>query len=116
MGGSRIPAPSLGCLAFYYGWVILACLCGAGCSRQGAAVATLSVFVEPMTAEFCWSRTVLSGAVSLGGILAAFASPLIGPQLDRHGAKVILGAAVLVTSAAVKIGRASCRERVCKYV
>src|SRR3546814_761200 len=52
-------------------------------------------------AEFGWSRTALSGAVSLGGILAAFASPLIGPQLDRHGAKVILGAAVLVTSAAV---------------
>src|SRR3546814_15831701 len=85
--GYRIPAALAGRLPFYYGWVILACVCCAGFSRQGPAVATLSVFVEPMTAEFGWSRTALSGAVSLGGILAAFASPLIGPQLDRPGAK-----------------------------
>ena len=73
-------------LPFYYGWVILACVCSAGFARQGPAVATLSIFVEPMTSEFGWSRTALSGAVSLGGILAAVASPLIGPVLDRQGA------------------------------
>ena len=66
-------------LPFYYGWVILACVCSAGFARQGPAVATLSIFVEPMTSEFGWSRTALSGAVSLGGILAAVASPLSAP-------------------------------------
>lgn len=86
-------------LPFYYGWVILACVCSAGFARQGPAVATLSIFVEPMTSEFGWSRTALSGAVSLGGILAAIASPLIGPVLDRQGARLILCTAVLVTSA-----------------
>jgi len=86
-------------LPFYYGWVILACVCSAGFARQGPAVATLSIFVEPMTSEFGWSRTALSGAVSLGGILAAVASPLIGPVLDRQGARLILCTAVLVTSA-----------------
>lgn len=101
MGGNRLPTLLSGRLPFYYGWVVLACVCCAGFSRQGPAVATLSVFVEPMLGEFGWSRTALSGAVSLGGVLAAFASPLIGPQLDRHGAKLILGAAVLVTGAAV---------------
>ena len=65
---------------------------------QGPAVATLSIFVEPMTSEFGWSRTALSGAVSLGGVLAALASPLIGPVLDRQGARLMLCAAVLVTS------------------
>jgi sugar phosphate permease len=50
-----------------------------------------------MTSEFGWSRTAISGAVSLGGVLAALASPLIGPMLDRHGARMILCAAVLVT-------------------
>ena len=29
-------------LPFFYGWVILACVCAAGFSRQGPAVATLS--------------------------------------------------------------------------
>jgi MFS transporter, OFA family, oxalate/formate antiporter len=84
-------------LPFYYGWVVLACLCCAGFSRQGPAVATLSIFVEPLTREFGWSRAALSGAVSLGGVLAALASPLIGPVLDRHGARLALCLAVLVT-------------------
>jgi sugar phosphate permease len=51
-----------------------------------------------MTTEFGWSRTALSGAVSLGGVMAALASPLIGPVLDRQGARLMLCAAVLVTS------------------
>jgi sugar phosphate permease len=84
-------------LPFYYGWVVLACLCCAGFSRQGPAVATLSIFVEPLTREFGWSRAALSGAVSLGGVLAALASPLIGPLFDRHGARLALCLAVLVT-------------------
>jgi sugar phosphate permease len=84
-------------LPFFYGWVILACVCFAGFARQGPAVATLSIFVEPMTSEFGWSRTALSGAVSLGGVLAALTSPLIGPVLDRRGARLMLCTAVLVT-------------------
>jgi OFA family oxalate/formate antiporter-like MFS transporter len=85
-------------LPFFYGWVILACVCFAGFARQGPAVATLSIFVEPMTSEFGWSRTALSGAVSLGGVMAALTSPLIGPVLDRQGARLMLCVAVLVTS------------------
>ena len=87
-------------LPFHYGWVVLGCLCCAGFARQGSAVATLSVFVEPLTREFGWSRTALSGAVSLGGVLAALASPLIGSALDRHGARLTLSLAVLGTGIA----------------
>ena len=90
-------------LPFFYGWVILACVCCAGFARNGPAVATLSVFVEPMTSELGWSRTALSGAVSLGGIMAALASPLIGPVLDRRGARMMLCAAVLVTGVSVML-------------
>ncbi|MFN4089366.1 MAG: MFS transporter [Alphaproteobacteria bacterium] len=87
-------------LPFYYGWVVLACVCCAGFARQGPAVATLSIFVEPMTAEFGWSRTAISGAVSLGGLLAALSSPYLGTLLDRHGARAMLVAAVAVTGLA----------------
>jgi sugar phosphate permease len=88
---------------FFYGWVILACVCLAGFARQGPAVATLSIFVEPMTREFGWSRAALSGAVSLGGVLAALTSPLIGPVLDRRGARLILCIAVSVTGVATML-------------
>ncbi|MBT6137690.1 MAG: MFS transporter [Rhodospirillaceae bacterium] len=87
-------------LPFFYGWVILGCACSAGVARQGSSVATLSIFVEPMTSEFGWTMTAMSGAVSLGGLLAAFASPMLGPMVDRHGARVMLGIAVILTGAA----------------
>lgn len=86
-----------GRLPFYYGWIVLAAVCAASFSRQGPAVATLSIFIEPMTSEFGWSRTEISGAVSLGGILGAVAAPLIGPFLDKNGARTILCFAVLTT-------------------
>src|SRR5712671_1654314 len=83
-------------VSVFYGWVVLGCLCCAGFARQGPAVATLSIFVAPLTGEFGWSRTALSGAASLGGLLAALAAPLIGPLLDRRGSRLVLCTVVLV--------------------
>ncbi len=99
--GQALPRALAARVPFHYGWVVLACLCCAGFARQGPAVATLSVFVEPLTSEFGWSRTALSGAVSLGGLLAALVSPLIGPLLDRRGSRLVLCVAVLVNSVAL---------------
>jgi MFS transporter, OFA family, oxalate/formate antiporter len=90
-------------LPVYYGWVVLASLCCAGFARQGPAVATFSIFIAPLADQFGWSRTALSGAASLGGLLAAVAAPPIGAVLDRHGARVILCTAVLVTAAALML-------------
>ena len=84
-------------LPFHYAWVILGVVCCASIARVGPAVATLSVFIGPMTAEFGWSRTEISGAVSLGGILAAFTSPMLGTFLDRKWPRTILLMAVLTT-------------------
>src|SRR5271166_4674269 len=103
LAGPALPRLLSSRLGFFYGWVILGCLCCAGFSRAGPAVATLSIFVEPLTREFGWSRAALSGAVSLGGVLAALSSPLIGPLLDRHGARVALCLAVLVTGIAMML-------------
>ena len=90
-------------LPVFYGWIVLACLCCAGFARQGPAVATLSIFVEPLTREFGWSRTALSGAVSLGGVLAALVAPLVGPVLDRQGSRLVLCGAVLVNGIALML-------------
>ena len=43
-------------LPFFYGWVVLGCVCLAGFARQGPAVAVLSVFVVPSTAKHRTSR------------------------------------------------------------
>ena len=77
--------------------MILACVCAAGFARQGSSVAALSIFVEPMTQEFGWSRTGISAAVSIGGVLGALVAPSIGTFLDRNGARAVLAFAVLAT-------------------
>jgi len=99
--GQALPRALAARMPFYYGWVVLASLCCAGFARQGSAVATLSIFVEPLTRDFGWSRTALSGAVSLGGLLAALVSPLIGPLLDRRGSRLVLCLAVLTNGVAL---------------
>jgi len=93
----RLVAALAARLPFHYGWVILACACLAGFSRQGSAVATLSIFITPMTAEFGWSRTAISSAVSVGGVLGALVAPALGGLLDRNGARAVLMLAVLLT-------------------
>jgi sugar phosphate permease len=100
MPARRLPLLLTRRLPFFYGWVILACVCCAGFSRQGGAVATLSIFVEPMTRDFGWSRTAISGAVSLGGLLAAVSAPRLGRLLDRQGARAVLCSAILLTGLA----------------
>ena len=93
-------------LPFYYGWVIVGNGVAVSLStRTVMAVATLSVFVVPMTQSMGWSVGMFSGAVSLGGLVAVFVSPIVGRWLDRYGAGVILGAGSLATGA-VAIGLA----------
>lgn len=85
-------------LPFYYGWVILGNGVAMSLStRTVMAVATLSVFVVPMTQSMGWSVGMFSGAVSLGGLVAVFVSPIVGRWLDRYGAGVILGAGSFTT-------------------
>jgi len=87
-------------LPFYYGWVIVASTVSVSLStRTVMAVATLSVFVVPMTQDMGWSRGLFSGAVSLGGLCAVFISPLVGKWLDRYGSGLLLTVASVLTGA-----------------
>ena len=73
-------------LPFYYGWVIVADTVTVSLTtRTVMAVATLSVFVVPMTEQLGWSRGLFSGAASLGGLCAVVLSPLVGRWIDRYG-------------------------------
>ena len=78
-------------LPVYYGWVILAVASVPSFgARPVMAVATLSVFVVPMTDEFGWSRGQFSGAVSLGALFGLIVSPFAGKLIDRYGSGVLL--------------------------
>ena len=86
-------------LPFYYGWVILAVASVPSFgARPVMAVATLSVFVVPMTDEFGWSRGQFSGAVSLGALFGLMVSPFAGRLIDRYGSGVMLSASSAVVA------------------
>lgn len=78
-------------LPFYYGWVVFALVASTSyAARPLMAVAVLSVFLLPMTETFGWSRGLMSGAVSLGGLCGVIVSPMLGRFLDKYGASALI--------------------------
>ena len=81
---------------FFYGWVILASAASTQVVRNAAASLTIAVFIFPLSDEFGWSRALIAGAASLGGLAASFASPVVGWLVDRYGARLVLFSSVVV--------------------
>ena len=51
---------------------------------------TFGVFVRPLTEEFGWTRTQLSGALALSQYTFALAAPFWGALIDRYGPRAII--------------------------
>lgn len=84
----------------FYGWVIIAVATVAMFATGPAQASVLSVFVDPIARELGWSRTLISGGVSLGTVLAAVAVVPTGPILDRYGTRIVIPAAGVVLGGA----------------
>ncbi|MFN0073345.1 MAG: MFS transporter [Chloroflexota bacterium] len=75
---------------FYYGWVIVA-VCFVSASLSGATSQLfMAVMVVPMAAEMGWTRTEASFALTLGVLVTAALSPVLGRLADRFGPRAIL--------------------------
>jgi MFS family permease len=86
---------------FYYGWVVVGAV---GLTMGLSTVVTgvvFSIFIEPWSDEFGWSRTAIVGAFSFATVLAAVAGPVVGRATDRHGGRVILGGGALLIGGAL---------------
>ena len=49
-----------------------------------------------MSQELGWSRTLIAGAASMGGLMASLASPLVGWLIDRYGVRIVLSVSIFV--------------------
>ncbi len=83
-------------MPFFYGWTILFAAGSSMVVRNAAASLTLAVFIFPMSEDLGWSRTLIAGAASLGGLVATVASPVVGWALDRYGVRTILTVSILI--------------------
>ena len=88
-------------LPFYYGWVVVGAAGTAVFARMAPNITTLTIFILPLSAEFGWSRTLISGSVSVGALAALVLSPAVGWCIDRFGARPVLVVSVLVLGLAM---------------
>ena len=88
-------------LPIYYGWVVVGAAGTAVFARMAPNITTLTIFILPLSAEFGWSRTLISGSVSVGALAALVLSPAVGWCIDRFGARPVLVVSVLVLGLAM---------------
>ena len=81
---------------FFYGWTVLSAAGASMFVRNALGSLTLAVFVYPISQELGWSRTLIGGAASLGGLLSIIGAPPVGWAVDRFGARQVLTIAVLL--------------------
>ena len=81
---------------FFYGWYIVGAAGTSMFVRNAVGSLTLAVFVYPISLELGWSRTVIGGAASLGGILSIAGSPPVGWAVDKFGSRIVLTFGVIV--------------------
>lgn len=82
----------------FYGWYILAIgMIGAFIS-VGTSQLFMSIMLKPLTAEFGWSRTAITGAISVGTILAGLLALPFGALADRYGPRLMTSCGALITA------------------
>jgi sugar phosphate permease len=84
----------------YYGWWILGGSVVAMALGSGVSFWAFGLYVEPLEAEFGWSRAGVSLAFSLALLASGFAGPLVGRWIDVRGPRsaIIVGAVLTALS------------------
>jgi MFS family permease len=75
-------------LPFYYGWVVVAVVFVTMAVGVNARTA-FSLLFPPILDEFGWERATTAGAFSIGFLISAFLSPLLGRLMDARGPRLI---------------------------
>lgn len=68
-------------------WIVAGCTIALATSSGVVMAFTFSLFIEPLTAEFHWTRATVSLGFSAAALATALAAPAMGRLFDRLGAK-----------------------------
>lgn len=80
-------------LPFFYGWLIVA-IAFVTMAIAVTARTSFSLLLPPLIGEFKWDSGLVSGAFSLGFLVSAALSPIVGRVMDRHGPRVVIESGV----------------------
>ncbi len=82
----------------FYGWYVLAIGMFGAFIGAGTAQLFMSTMLKPLTEEFGWSRTIATGAITTGTILAGLFSFPFGKLADRYGPRLLTSLGALVSA------------------
>lgn len=89
----RPPIP----VSFHYGWLIIGLTFFA--SLNGAGIrAVPAVLINPLEADFGWSRAQIASAVAINLVLYGAVSPFVGWLLDKYGPRRVMLSSLTILS------------------
>lgn len=75
---------------FSLGWtVLLAGVLGVACGASPIPFNVIGFTVEPLIAEFGWSRTQILFPITIFGVIASLLAPFFGSLADRYGVRPV---------------------------
>ncbi len=83
----------------YYGWAIVFTSFFISIAQVPMYGPVFSVFVKPIEDELGWSRTTITIAFTVGSLGGALLASVVGPVVDRYGARGVMGATGLLVTA-----------------
>lgn len=96
---NKQPTPPM-TVPFHYGWIILGLTFFA--SLNGAGIrAVPAVLINPLEADFGWTRGEIASAVAINLFLYGAVSPLAGWLLDKYGPRRVMMSALTMISIGV---------------
>lgn len=72
--------------------------CFVGFSYLTVMTGSLSMFMEPLSLEFGWSKTLISTGFTLAALMTALLSPIFGVLVDRYGSRCLAIPGLVLTS------------------
>lgn len=85
----------------FYGWTIVAIAALAVFLSGPGQTYSVTAFVDPLIAEFGWSRSLVSGLYSGGTLLAGLLMTAVGRTVDRRGYRIMLTTVALAFAGAL---------------
>lgn len=77
------------------GWLVVSAPFLAYALTVGTGQYAFGLFVEPLETEFGWNRTQINASLSFTAV-GSLAAPFIGRYMDRHGAKKVMIASLML--------------------
>ena len=82
--------------SFFYGWIIVIVVFIGDFMASGVGPFNVPLFFKPMTDSMGWSLTQLTVALTAQAIAGMVISPLVGPLLDRYGARPVMAGGAII--------------------